>query len=194
MKTQVYDPREVSFKALTPALWGDLEELFGSHGAYGGCWCMWWRIKRSEFDRNHGEGNKKAFKTVVDSGTVPGILAYVDEKPVGWCSVAPREQFPVLDRSPLFKRFDDAPVWSIVCFFMPKAHRQKGLGTALIRGAIEHARQGGAKILEAYPVDRADSKNTSLDAFTGFASTFLRLGFREVVRRSARRPVLRYYL
>jgi GNAT superfamily N-acetyltransferase len=184
---------DLSFKPVTSERWSDLEELFGEHGAYSGCWCMWWRITRSEFDRNHGEGNRRALKRIVDSGTVPGILAYLQEKPIGWCSVAPREQFPVLDRSRMLKRVDDRPVWSIICFFVPRPYRRQGLSSLLIRGALEYAKGQGATIVEAYPVDKESPKNTSVEAFTGFAKTFRALGFREVIRRSAWMPILRYY-
>ena len=49
-------------------------------------------------------------------------------------------------------------------------------------------------IVEAYPVETKSSKNTSLDGFTGFVQTYLRLGFRESIRRSEKRPLLRYYI
>lgn len=194
MDAKMIGEKDLLLQPVTKDLWNDLEELFGKHGAYGGCWCMWWRIKRSEFDKQTGEGNRKALRRIVDSGTVPGILAYFNGKPIAWCSIAPREQFPVLDRSPVLKRFDNNPVWSIVCFFISKAFRRKGLSRLLIKGAIEYAKNNGAMIIEAYPVDKESSKNTSLDAFTGFAKTFYSLGFEEVIRRSDKRPILRYYV
>jgi GNAT superfamily N-acetyltransferase len=194
MDAKMIGEKDFLLQPVTKDLWNDLEELFGKHGAYGGCWCMWWRIKRSEFDKQTGEGNRKALRRIVDSGTVPGILAYFNGKPIAWCSIAPREQFPVLDRSPVLKRFDNNPVWSIVCFFISKAFRRKGLSRLLIKGAIEYAKNNGAMIIEAYPVDKESSKNTSLDAFTGFAKTFYSLGFEEVIRRSDKRPILRYYV
>ncbi len=194
MEPEIINKDDLIFKAVTPDRWSDLEELFGRQGAYSGCWCMWWRIKRADFDRNHGEGNKSALREIVASGTVPGILAYINGQPIGWCSVAPREQFPVLDRSPLFKRFDDKTVWSIVCLFFAKPYRGKGLSSLIIRAAIDYATQHGATIVEAYPVETKSSKNTSLDGFTGFVQTYLRLGFREAIRRSEKRPLLRYYI
>ena len=87
------------FHRLTLERWADFEELFGEHGAAGGCWCMWWRLTGKEFDAQKGEGNRTAMKAIVDSGRVPGILAYHEGHPVGWCSVAPREEFPRLERS-----------------------------------------------------------------------------------------------
>ena len=111
---------ELECHPLTKERWADLEKLFGERGACGGCWCMWWRLKRADFDRQKGNGNKKSLQAIIDSGEVPGILAYWRGEPVAWCSVAPREKFPVLDRSRVLKRVDETPVWSIVCFFVEK--------------------------------------------------------------------------
>lgn len=98
------------FKPVTVTEWPDMQRLFGPNGADGGCWCMWWRIKRSEFDRNHGEANRRAMEAIISSGEVPGLIAYLENEPIGWCSIAPREAFPVLDRSRVLKRIDDQPV------------------------------------------------------------------------------------
>ena len=105
----------MEFHPLTAERWADFEELFGPKGAYGGCWCMWWRLSRREFEDQQGEGNRRAMKAIVESGHVPGILGYLDGKPVAWCSVSPREQYASLNRSRILKRIDDTPVWSIVC-------------------------------------------------------------------------------
>jgi GNAT superfamily N-acetyltransferase len=185
---------ELLFKPVNGALWEDLEFLFGKHGAYSGCWCMWWRIKRSDFTRQQGEGNKRALKEIIDSGTIPGIIAYLHDQPIGWCSVAPREQFSVLDRSPTLKRIDAEPVWSIVCFFIAKQYRWKGLSKLMIRGAVEYAKERGARIVEAYPLDKRESRHIALEAFTGFATTFLKMGFTQAARRSKTRPIMRYYI
>src|SRR5215510_8178511 len=98
---------KLEFQPLTPERWGDFEQLFGPRGATGGCWCMWWRLKRSEFERQKGEGNRQAFKQIVDAGAAPGILAYAGGQAVGWCAIAPREAYPVLENSRNLKRVDD---------------------------------------------------------------------------------------
>lgn len=185
---------QLSFKPLTSQEWQDFLTLFEEHGPQNGCWCMYWRIKRADCQRQFGEGNKLAFKQIVDSGKVPGILAYLDEQPVGWCSIAPREEFTVLDRSPTLKRIDDQPVWSIVCFFVAKAFRRRGLTGILIQAAIEYARECGAKIIEAYPLRTEIMKLLPYERFMGIESTFTRAGFKVIARRSDRRPVMRYYL
>ena len=98
---------------------------------------MYWRLTRREFTKSQGEGNRRAMKAIVESGEVPGVLAYLDGEPVGWCSVAPRERFGSLERSPVLKRLDDKPVWSIVCLFVARGQRTKGITSTLISGAVE---------------------------------------------------------
>src|SRR3989304_3883173 len=100
---------DVEFHPLTPNRWSDLETLFGPRGAIGGCWCMWWRLKRSDWERLRGSGNKRALKKIVASGAEPGLLAYADGQPIGWCAIAPHEEYPVLDRSPTLEPVDDPP-------------------------------------------------------------------------------------
>jgi len=182
----------LAFKPVNIGQWPDLQKLFGPNGANGGCWCMWWRIKRSEFDRNHGEANRRAMEAIIRSGEVPGLLAYLEDEPIGWCSVAPREAFPVLDRSPVLKRVDDRPVWSIVCFYIAAGYRRSGLTHLLIEAAVDYARSRGAATVEAYPVDPGTSRVDPGEAFTGLIDTFRKAGFTEVARRSGRRAILRY--
>jgi GNAT superfamily N-acetyltransferase len=188
-----YTGTEFTFAPVTIDKWPDLEALFSEHGVQNGCWCMYWRIPRAECQRNYGEGNKQALKRIVESGIVPGILAYHDKKPVGWCSVAPREDFPVLGRSPTLKPVDDKPVWSIVCFFVSKHYRRGGLTRLLIKAAIQYAFEQGASIIEAYPIDPR-AKYIEYERYSGLTTTFAKAGFKEVLRRSDRKPIMRYYL
>ncbi|MFQ5794213.1 MAG: GNAT family N-acetyltransferase [Candidatus Bipolaricaulia bacterium] len=185
---------ELEFHPLTKERWADFETLFGERGASGGCWCMWWRLKRSEYELQKGEGNKRSMKAIVDSGEIPGILAYSEGQPVGWCSVAPRGSYPVLDRSRILKRIDEMPVWSIVCFFVEKNHREKGLSVQLLKAAIEYARDQGGQILEGYPVEPKKDRMPAAFAWTGLASVFKQVGFVECERRSETRPIMRFYI
>jgi len=153
---------------------------------------MWWRLKRSEFLKQRGEGNRKALKKIVDSGEVPGILAYANDEPIGWCSVATRESYPALERSRVLKRVDNKPVWSIVCFFVAKQFRHKGVTVSLLRAAIEYVKEQGGKIVEGYPVEPKKSYTPDAFAYTGLASAFRKVGFVEVLRRSETRPIMWY--
>src|ERR1700750_828020 len=87
---------QLSFRPLSKKNWSDLETLFGPRGASGGCWCMWWRLKRSECEHQKGDVNRRTFQEIVSSGAATGVLAYADGKPVGWCAIAPRQDYPVL--------------------------------------------------------------------------------------------------
>lgn len=155
---------------------------------------MWWRLARSEFERRKGAGNRRAMRTIVASGRVPGLIAYVDGVPAGWCSVAPRDDYPVLGRSRVLRRVDERPVWSVVCFFIARSHRRTGLAVRLLEGAVSYAREKGASIVEGYPVEPRTVPMPEAFAYTGIASMFRKAGFVEAARRSATRPVMRRYL
>jgi GNAT superfamily N-acetyltransferase len=181
----------LEFHPLTSSRWKDFERLFGERGACGGCWCMFWRLKRSDFDRQKGEDNRNAMKAIVGSGEVPGILAYEGDRPVGWCSVAPRTNFPVLNRSRVLKKIDDTPVWSVVCFFIDKTYRNKGLSVHFLRAAAHYVKQRGGTVLEGYPIEPKKETMPPAFAWTGLASAFKKAGFTEVARRSQTRPIMR---
>ena len=183
---------DLSFEPLTPETWGDFERLFGPRGACGGCWCMWWRLSKKEFDKQQGEENRKAMKALVDGGTVPGVIAYQKNRPVGWCSVAPRDQYPRLERSRLFQRIDAIPVWSIVCLFVAKEHRRMGISAQLLAAAIDFVRAGGGQTIEAYPVVPAKERIPDLYGYHGVLSAFLRAGFHEISQPSKTRRLVRY--
>jgi GNAT superfamily N-acetyltransferase len=184
----------VKFFPLTKDKWKDFELLFGEKGACGGCWCMWWKLTRSEFERHKGEANKRLMKHSVELDEMPGILAYYNDEPIGWCAVAPREKYPALERSRVLKRIDERPVWSVTCFYINKSYRKAGLTTAFLEFIIDYCRKKGAEIIEGYPIDPIKSSMPPVFAWTGFASSFRKAGFTEVARRSKTRPIMRYEL
>jgi GNAT superfamily N-acetyltransferase len=177
-----------------PERWLDFEKLFVKNGACGGCWCMWWKLTRAEFERKKGATNKRAIKRIITSGKVPGILAYADGEPVGWCAVEPRENYSTLARSRMLQPVDDQPVWSVVCFFIAKAYRRKGVTVKLLEAAIDYVRKKGGKIVEGYPVEPKKGVTADAFAYTGLASAFRKAGFVEFLRRSPTRPIMRYYI
>jgi len=181
---------KLEFHPLTPDRWPDLEALFGERGACGGCWCMYWRLTRSDYNQNKGEQNKQAFKAIVEAEETPGILAYASGEPVGWCAVAPRETLPGLARSRILKPVDDRRVWSVSCFFVARGHRRQGLTARLLKAAIDFVRARGGRVVEGYPVEpRKDQPDVFV--YTGLASAFSKTGFKEVARRSEARPIMR---
>jgi GNAT superfamily N-acetyltransferase len=189
-------PRPV-FHPLTPERWPDLVALFGTKGACGGCWCMWFRLPRADYEARKGAGAKRALKRLVDRGEEPGLLGYLGGEPVCWVSVQPRAAFRRLEKSRTLAPIhpgDDAPdsgVWSINCLFVRRDRRGAGLSTAAIRAAAKHARARGAKVVEGYAVDPAEREVAPVFAFPGLLASYRRAGFREVLRRSPTRPIVR---
>ncbi|MHB0868563.1 MAG: GNAT family N-acetyltransferase [Chloroflexota bacterium] len=180
----------LEFHPVTPDRWNDLEALFGQRGACAGCWCMWWRLKRSQWEAQRGEGNRLALRSLVDAGEVPGILAYSGAQPVGWCSVAPREAFPALERSRTLRRIDDQPVWSVVCFFVAKPFRRRGVSVRLMQAALEYVRERGGRIVEGYP-NRPGKPSPDAWVYMGLYPAFLEAGFLEAANPSPTRSIVR---
>jgi GNAT superfamily N-acetyltransferase len=177
----------LEIRPLAPDLWPALTDLFGENGACNGCWCMYWRIGSAYRKKPHSE-NKAAFRKVVRLGPPPGLLAFDDDLPVGWCQLRPRNSLPWLDHTWRLKRVDGLPVWSISCFYVRKGYRRRGITSALIAAALRTAKLAGSPALEAYPLD---ARLTPSASGTGYVSTFARAGFRIVCRRTPPRPIMR---
>ena len=178
---------------MTNQTWPDLEELFDLPGGsiVRGCWCMYYRkAGKVAVSQAAGSSNKQQLHALVRSGVVPGLVGYADGSPVGWISLGPREDYRKLERSRVMKAVDDASVWSIVCTYVAKMHRGKGYQHKLLAGAIDYARAQGVRTLEAYPVDKPERSHDDF-MFFGSRNLYERAGFREVVRRSPTRLVMR---
>jgi GNAT superfamily N-acetyltransferase len=153
---------------------------------------MWPRVPRADFERGKGDLNRRAFRRIVSTGHPPGVLAYAGGEPAGWCAIGPRTEMKRLEKSRVLEPVDDQPVWSVVCFFVARPFRRRGLSVALLEAAVRFAHAQGARIVEGYPVDPKGAARAA-DAFlwTGIASTFRRAGFDEALRRSPTRPIMR---
>ena len=180
-----------TLEPLTAARFGDLERLFGERGACGGCWCMYWRTSRPEFERRKGDGNRRAFKALVQRGAASGLLAYHRGEPVAWCAVGPRTEFPRLARSRVLAPVDDQPVWSVTCFFVARPFRRRGLTVRLLRAAAALAGRRGARLIEGYPLEIRGAAMPDAFAWTGLSGAFRQAGFEECARRSPTRPIMR---
>jgi GNAT superfamily N-acetyltransferase len=155
---------------------------------------MVWRLRRKDWESGKGERNKRALRSLVASGKRPGILAYDERDAVGWCAIAPREDYPVLARSRVLKSVDDQSVWSVSCLFVLKPYRRRGLSVRLLGEAVAFASGRGARIVEGYPVQPTMEKTPDPFIWTGTPSAFRRAGFEEVLRRSKTRPIMRYLI
>lgn len=187
---------DLTVRPLTVARWADLEALFAARGcgAARRCWCMYYRRtgRASELSggRARADASRAALRTLARSDQAPGLIAYRDRQPVGWISLGPRDDFARLKRSSVMKAVDDAPVWSIVCFVVPAEHRGQGVARGLLEGAIAYACRRGARLLEAYPIDRPERSGDEMMWF-GARSMYDAAGFHEVARRGPHRPIVR---
>jgi GNAT superfamily N-acetyltransferase len=145
----------------------------------------------SAYKRRPASANKAAFRKIVRQGPPPGLLAFEGDLAVGWCQLTPRDAVPWLDQTWRLARVDDLPVWSLSCLYIRIGFRRRGIASALIEEAMRVAKREGAVALEAYPFDGAVSPSSTS---TGYASTYERLGFREVARRIPARPIMRHDL
>lgn len=191
MATKPPQSPRLEFHPLTPDRWDDFAALFGPRGACGGCWCMVWRLPRSEFERGKGDGNRDALRALVEEGEEPGLLAYHGGRAVGWCAVAPRDRYPALARSRVLRPLDDTPVWSVSCLFVAKEYRKCGVSVRLLKAAAKHVKARGGRVLEGYPVEPKGVNAPAPFVWTGLPSAFLAAGFVECTRRSPTRPVMR---
>ncbi|KRB20087.1 GNAT family N-acetyltransferase [Mesorhizobium sp. NZP2234] len=179
---ETFDVANIRFTEVTRATRGGFETLFERPGAPKYCWCMAWR--QSGREHVQGDGKKRQMMALIDASTPVGIVAELDGKTIGWCSVAPRGTYRKLS-----KQQDDGEsgVWSIVCFYVPRVLRGGGLASALLDAAIDHAFAKGARVIEAYPVAEASPSYR----FMGFRDMFASRGFRETGMASSRRHVMR---
>ena len=166
-------------KEVNPTLWPEIEKLFGSNGACGGCWCQAWRIERSEsWSEVKGGVARARLQKDIREGTTHGILAFDADIPVGWCTFGPRDSFPRLNRATTLKCNDSSRVWSIPCFFVSRKYRGKGVATAMLDHAIKVMKRLRVRIAEGYP-SKPDKEGRYIAAFawTGTRSLFRKAGF-----------------
>lgn len=189
----------IDIHPLTSERFADLDQLFAARGCAVAkqCYCMFYRRSSSTQEKAKDVVHppaRTALQQLASKGQpAPGLLAYRDGVAVGWVSLGPRTDFARLAQSRLMAAVDDKPVWSIICFVVPTAYRAQGIAHALLKGAIDFAREHGVEWLEAYPVDRSQKRPPN-DSWFGSESMFLKAGFTEVIRRSQGRPLMRLRL
>jgi GNAT superfamily N-acetyltransferase len=190
----------LEIKPLTPGRLTDLGALFGQGGDPKWCWCAYFRVRGMTWSNATPASNRavleKAARTDARRGRAPGLIAYREGEAVGWVGLSPREEYDRLEHSTRLARVDARPVWSIVCFVVGRTARGQGVATALLSAAVDYAREHGATMLEAYPVDTGGGRVPSANVYHGTLSMFERAGFRVVERRrfnrsSPVRPIVR---
>lgn len=143
------------------------------------CWCLSHRLSAGEIEEL-GDGDRAAaMRRLTRREHAPGVVTYRDGVPVGWCSISPRTQIPLMMRSKKYHALDDVPVWSIICVVVRSGHRRQGVTGHLLDGAVQYAEAQGAPAIEAYPVDPQGRMDLTM-AFVGTRAMFERAGFRKI--------------
>jgi GNAT superfamily N-acetyltransferase len=178
----------LEFHPVSEDRWADLTALFEQHGNTNYCWCMRWRLKSAQFKQLNAAGRRNELETLVRANTPIGVLGYHQGKPAGWCSIAPRETYALLEGSRTLKRIDNLPTWSVVCFFVDPVLRGQGLTVKLLQAAVTYAVSQGATVIEGYPVEPDQSYR-----FMGSPSVFAQAGFREAGMAKNGRRIVRLF-
>jgi GNAT superfamily N-acetyltransferase len=170
-----------------PAEWPAVEQLFGVRGEPSRCWCRFFALPGKAFAATPPADRKAQLKDRFDGGgPAPGVLAHRGGSAVGWCAVEPRQCYPRILRSQVFRAAGPAvadddggvSVWSVTCFVVAPGHRRSGVAAALLGAAVDHARANGATLVEGYPVDPAQRpKARPADLYQGTLGLFLGAGF-----------------
>ncbi|WP_193509707.1 GNAT family N-acetyltransferase [Cryobacterium sp. BB736] len=190
------DESAIRIEPATTVPFADIEHAFTGGGDGGSCWCQWFLIPRSEFSARSREERKQLLRRELGAAEPsPALVAYVDDEPAAWVRVAPRTHQAALARTQVVKRGSDEPpdapdVWAITCFVVRREHRAKGIATRLLQAAIDHARQHGARLIEAYPIDTERRKSSNNELFVGSARLFSAAGFEEIARPTESRVVM----
>jgi len=178
------------------ARWEDIQAVFGTRGPAHRCQCQRYKLRRGEaFAKFPIEEREFRLRAQTDSEPTTGLVGYLDGEPVGWCAVEPRNAYEGLvrnNRVPWEGRDEDkadAGVWAVTCVFARAGFRRRGVSYALVRAAVDHARAGGARAVEGYPMVTKDVITEELHV--GTEGAFAAAGFTEVSRPSKRRIVMR---
>lgn len=139
------------------------------------CWCLSYRIPSKENNALRGPERGHKVAELMEEGPI-GVLAYDEGEVVGWAAVAPRSA-TTFARNRKIPHVDERPVWSIWCIRVRPKYRGRGISHALLAGAVEYAREQGARVVEGYPVDNQGAKVDLTMAYVGTRSLFEKAGF-----------------
>ena len=87
-----------------------------------------------------------------------------------------RAAFPRLATSRVLKPLDDAPVWSVTCFFIKRGFRRQGISARMLHAACANVKARGGVVLEGYPIDTLREHHPALYAW--IRSSLPRCGLR----------------
>lgn len=195
-------PDQLTVVPANEACWDDLTAVFGSTDYPGLCQCQRFKVLGWVWRDSTQEERTTMLRSQTacgdpDARSTSGLVAYVEDEPVGWVAVEPRTAYPKLrtSRIPWSGRQEDKcdeGVWAVTCFVVRKGYRGRGLTYPLARAAVGFARDRGARALEAYPMVTQPGKEITWgEVHVGARQVFEEAGFEEVSSPTVRRVVMR---
>jgi GNAT superfamily N-acetyltransferase len=181
--------------------WDDLVAVVGAARAFDSlCFCQRFKIIR-EWRSLGEEGRAHRLRTQADCGypdsdATAGLVGYLDDEPVAWCAVEPRTAYIRLTRPVTWAGRNedkaDEGVWAVTCLITRTPYRWQGFTYQMIASAVEFAREHGAHAVEGYGMlTEPGNKITWGELHVGSRNAFAAAGFREVIRPTKRRVVMR---
>ena len=184
----------ITIEPATAGRFDDAEHALTGGGDGPSCQCQWWIMRNTDFQRTTREDREGMLRAELDGHPAPALVAYVDGEAAGWVRIGPRTTQPRLSRTRAFTAsphaWDDPTVWAVTCFVVRREHRGLGLMSRLLAAAVDHARDNGARVIEAYPIDTSVGSRASNELYTGILSVFEAAGFREVARPKPERVIV----
>jgi len=176
---------ELTYKRLTPETWTDFEALFlKHHGVRGGCWCVYYLMRSTDFGKKTTEERREYHKQLVLQGKTMGIIVYSQGQPVGWCQFAPAEILVEYDHNRIYSKLDiapeDKPGYRISCVFTDRDCRRRGVAKYAIQCALSEIARLGGGVVEVFPYDCDDKTKRRFD-FNGSVEYYEELGFKKIV-------------
>jgi GNAT superfamily N-acetyltransferase len=184
----------ITVQPVSGAAFDDVQTIFGTTGQAARCQCQGYRMGWYAQHSDDVQGRRERLRDQVLEGH--GLVARLDDEPVGWCSIAPRCDYTYLRQTTWKGRAEDkadASIWAVTCFVTRAGFRHRGVSRALAAGTIDLAREHGARAVEAYPMKPAPGKEVPWGEMHVSALTaFVAAGFRVVHAPSLRRAIVRY--
>lgn len=187
-------PVAITVRAVDAESFDDVQVVLGTRGQAAHCQCQGYRLGWHAQHSDDVQGRRELLRDQVIEGY--GLVAHLDGEPVGWCSLAPRSDYPYLRQTTWRGRGedrDDPGIWAVTCLVSRAGHRRQGVSRALVAATLDLPRQHGARAIEAYPMKPAPGKDVPWgELHVGALSSYLAAGYRVVHTPSLRRAVVRY--
>lgn len=172
-------------RRLDASLREDFLRLHAADTDLGWCRCVaWWVTTWDGWGERTAEENLALRERLFGRGEYDGYLGYLEETPVAWCQVGPRDRLEKLTRE--LELAPGPACWAITCFVVAPGLRRRGLATGLLEAVLSDLGERGVSRVEAYP--RTGEGLDAGELWTGAAATHARAGF-EHVKDAGRRAV-----